>query len=380
MQPERIIILDTTLRDGEQAPGAALNVHEKIGIAKALERLGVDVIEAGFPVAGQTDFEAARQIAASVKNSAVCAFARAVQKDIDAAAQVLEKAARPRIHTFIATSDLHLEHKLKISRQEAIARAIEAVKYARRFTDDVQFSFEDACRSDHGFLKQITDAVIKAGAATINVPDTVGWQLPHESAAMIGAVVQAAEGRAVVSAHVHDDMGLATANTLAAIEAGARQIEVTVNGIGERAGNAALEEIAVILATRMAGRFCTGIQTRLLSAVSDEVARATGMNKAPNKAVVGQNAFAHGSGIHQDGMAKAAGTYEIFSPELVGATPGGIVLTRHSGSRALKGALETMGVRLGEEAFGRIYERYKKVSQRYKIVPADEIMGLVQGR
>ncbi|MGE4294454.1 MAG: 2-isopropylmalate synthase [Campylobacterales bacterium] len=380
MQPERIIILDTTLRDGEQAPGAALNVHEKIGIAKALERLGVDVIEAGFPVAGQTDFEAARQIAAGVKNSIVCAFARAVQKDIDAAAQALAKAARPRIHTFIATSDLHLTRKLKISRQEAIARAIEAVKYARRFTDDVQFSFEDACRSDHGFLKQITDAVIKAGAATINVPDTVGWQLPHESAAMIGAVVHAAEGRAVVSAHVHDDMGLATANTLAAIEAGARQIEVTVNGIGERAGNAALEEVAVILATRMADRFQTGIDTRLLNAVSDEVARVTGMNKAPNKAVVGQNAFSHGSGIHQDGMMKAAGTYEIFSPELVGAAPGGIVLTRHSGSRAVRSAFEAMGARLNEAAFEELYARFKQVSQQHKVVSVEVLASLVQAR
>ena len=378
MGQEKIFILDTTLRDGEQAPGAAMNVHEKVAIAKALERLGVDCIEAGFPVAGEVDFEAARQIAASVRNSAVSAFARAVQKDIDLAAQALKKAARPRIHTFIATSDLHLSHKLKISREAAMQKAVWAVRYARRFGPEVQFSFEDAGRSDFGFLKQMIDAVIKAGATVVNIPDTVGWQLPHESAAMIAAAVEAAEGRAIVSAHVHDDLGLATANTLAAIEAGARQVETTINGIGERAGNAPLEEIAAVIATRLADRYVTGIDTRLICAVSEQVSRASGMRVAPNKAVVGQNAFSHGSGIHQDGMAKAAGTYEIFSPELVGATPGGSVLTRHSGGRAVADALKQKGIELEAAAFERVFAAYKQVAQRHKIVPPGELARLIQ--
>jgi 2-isopropylmalate synthase len=374
---QRIDVLDTTLRDGEQSPGAAMSRDEKVAVACALEKLGVDVIEAGFPVAGRVDYEAVYQIASSVRESSVCAFSRAVKGDIDAAASALKNAKRPRIHTFIATSDLHLKAKLRISREEALTRAVEAVRYARNFTDEVQFSFEDAGRSDVAFLARMARAVVRAGAQVVNLPDTVGYQIPSEVSAMVRAVCEAVEERAIVAIHTHDDLGLAVANTLAAIEAGARQIEVSINGIGERAGNAPLEEMAMIFATRMGDRFQTGIRSQLIGTVSELVSRTTGMAIAPNKAIVGQNAFSHGSGIHQDGMLKASGTYEILSAESVGAQPGRLVLTRHSGRKALQAALAQMGAEIEQGQMDEIYAAYKEMAQKHKVVPAEAIAQLV---
>jgi 2-isopropylmalate synthase len=373
MQKEKIAIFDTTLRDGEQAPGAALSVDEKVAIAASLERLGVDIIEAGFPIASKVDFEALYRIGAAAKNCVVSALARAKKGDIDAAAKALAKAKRKRVHIFLATSDLHLQYKLKIDRFRAKETAIEAVKYARNLTDEVQFSFEDAGRSDRGFLREMTDALIKVGASVINAPDTVGFLLPNETTEMIKAVVEAAEGRAIVSAHAHDDMGLAVANSIAAIEAGARQVECTINGIGERAGNAALEEVAMILSSRFSERFSIGINARFLSVVSDEVARYCAMPKAPNKAIVGANAFSHGSGIHQDGMIKEAKTYEIISPQTVGAQAAAIVLTRHSGSGAVCAVARELGFAIEGEDVSRFFAVFKQIAEKCKIV-SDEAL------
>ncbi|MDR0665364.1 MAG: 2-isopropylmalate synthase [Helicobacteraceae bacterium] len=378
MQKERIIIFDTTLRDGEQAPGAAMNVREKIAIAKSLERLGADVIEAGFPISSRVDFDAVYQIGASVKTCAVSALARAKESDIKAAIDALSKAKRGRVHIFLATSDAHLKYKLKMSREQVKEIAFQAVKFARNFAGEVQFSFEDACRTDHDFLREMTQIAIRAGASIINAPDTVGALLPEETASMIKAVVSAAEGRAIISAHAHDDLGLAVANTLAAIEAGARQVECTINGIGERAGNAALEEIAVILTARLSGRYETNINAKFISVVSDETARYSGMPKAPNKAIVGANAFSHGSGVHQDGMMKNAATYELFSPELVGAKRAKIVLTRHSGSAAAIAAAREVGFAVEADQADRFFAAYKQSAEKTKIVSNETIARIAQ--
>ncbi|MDR0746958.1 MAG: 2-isopropylmalate synthase [Helicobacteraceae bacterium] len=372
---KRITVFDTTLRDGEQEIGAAMNIHEKVTIARSLERLGVDVIEAGFPIASKVDFQAVSQIAAGA-SCVVCALARAKEADIVKAAQALKNAQNPRIHIFLATSDLHLTHKLRITRGEAIERAIKAVRFAKKFTSDVQFSFEDATRSDPEFLRQMIRAVIGAGALTINAPDTVGFLLPEETVAFFGAVVDAAEGKAVVSTHTHNDLGLATANAICAIEAGAAQFEATINGIGERAGNAALEEIAMIIAAKFAGRFHTGIHTKLLSIVSDEVSRIAAIPKAPNKAIVGENAFSHGSGIHQDGMMKHAGTYEIFPPNEVGRSVQRIVLTRHSGTNAVRNALKEMGIELSAANFDALFAQFMERAESVKIVPSHVLKNL----
>ncbi|MDR1450976.1 MAG: 2-isopropylmalate synthase [Helicobacteraceae bacterium] len=378
MQKEKITIFDTTLRDGEQAPGAALNLREKVAIAKSLERLGVDVIEAGFPISSKVDFDAVYQIGAATKNCVVAALSRAKADDVESAIDALKKARRGRVHIFLATSDLHLKYKLKISREQAKDMISRAIKRARNFVEEVQFSFEDACRTDYDFLREATQAAIKAGASIINAPDTVGALLPSETTAMIKAVVEAAEGRAIVSTHAHDDLGLAVANSLAAIEAGARQIECTINGIGERAGNAALEEIAVILATRLSDRYETRIDTRLISAISDEASRYCAMPKAPNKAIVGANAFSHGSGVHQDGIMKEASTYEIFSPELVGARRAKIVLTRHSGSAAAIAAAREAGFIVQEDESRRFFAAYKRAAERCKIVSTEAIVQVAQ--
>ena len=378
MQKERIIIFDTTLRDGEQAPGAAMNVREKIAIAKSLERLGADVIEAGFPISSRVDFDAVYQIGASVKTCAVSALARAKESDIKAAIDALSKAKRGRVHIFLATSDAHLKYKLKMSREQVKEIAFQAVKFARNFAGEVQFSFEDACRTDHDFLREMTQIAIGAGASIINAPDTVGALLPEETASMIKAVVSAAEGRAIISAHAHDDLGLAVANTLAAIEAGARQVECTINGIGERAGNAALEEIAVILTARLSGRYETNINAKFISVVSDETARYSGMPKAPNKAIVGANAFSHGSGVHQDGMMKNAATYELFSPESVGAKRAKIVLTRHSGSAAAIAAAREVGFNVEADQADRFFAAYKQAAEKTKIVSNEMIARIAQ--
>lgn len=378
MQKDRIIIFDTTLRDGEQAPGAALSLHEKTAIAKSLERLGADVIEAGFPISSRVDYDAVYQIGASAKNCAVSALARAKEGDIDAAIAALSKAKRGRVHIFLATSDSHLKRKLNITKERAKEMAIWAIKRARNAIGEVQFSFEDASRTDLDFLREMTEAAIKAGATIINAPDTVGASLPSETAAMIKALVETAEGRAIISTHAHDDLGLAVANSLAAIESGARQVECTINGIGERAGNAALEEIAAILATRLSDRYETRINTRLISALSDEAARYCCMPKAPNKAIVGANAFSHGSGVHQDGMMKDSATYENFSPELVGAQRAKIVLTRHSGSAAAIAAAREAGFVVEGDEARRFFAAYKQEAEKTKIVLPETIVKIAQ--
>ena len=306
MKKEQIIIFDTTLRDGEQSPGASMNTKEKIQIATQLEKLGVDIIEAGFAAASKGDFEAINKIAQVVKNSTVCSLARALENDITQAAKAIEPAAKKRIHTFIATSPIHMEYKLKMTPDEVIKRAVEAVKLAKSFVDDVEFSCEDAGRSDVGFLKEICDAVIEVGAKTINLPDTVGIRMPSEVADMISQMYEHIGDKAIISVHNHNDLGLAVANSLAAITAGARQVECTINGLGERAGNAALEEIVMALKVRedYFDNVYTNINTKEIYPTSRLIASITGIEPQPNKAIVGKNAFAHESGIHQDGMLK----------------------------------------------------------------------------
>ncbi|MDR3347352.1 MAG: 2-isopropylmalate synthase [Helicobacteraceae bacterium] len=366
MQKKCIKIFDTTLRDGEQAPGAAMSIHEKVSAALKIEKLGVDVIEAGFAYASELDFRAVYQIASVVKNATVCALARATKKDIDSAAQALKNAVNPRIHIFLASSDIHLKYKLKISRQEAKEKAIAAVKYAKNLCAETQFSFEDASRSDPRYLIEMTNAVIKAGARIVNLPDTTGFMLPDECAALFRRIVAALDDEAIISAHMHNDLGLATANSLAAIDGGATQIEATINGIGERAGNAALEEIAMIIATKAADRYRARINTKLLSIVSDEISRLTNMQKAPNKAIVGQNAFSHASGIHQDGMLKDTRAYENFSADAVGAQPMRIVLTRHSGSSAVRSVMRECDLEISD--FEAFFARYKRFAQEHKVI------------
>ena len=315
MDKNKIIIFDTTLRDGEQSPGASMNTEEKIQIALQLERLGVDIIESGFAAASPGDFDAIKQIASEVHTIKVASLARAIERDIEAAGKAIAPAKNRRIHTFIATSPIHMEHKLKMKSDEVLKRAVEAVKYARTFVDDVEFSFEDAGRSDIEFLKEMSDAVISAGASTINLPDTVGFRLPGELYTRTKALVDFVGDRAIISAHNHNDLGLAVANTLECVRAGARQVECTINGLGERAGNAALEEIVMVINTRkdIFGDLYTDIVTKEIYPTSRLVASITGIEPQPNKAIVGKNAFAHESGIHQDGMLKCAQTYEIIS-------------------------------------------------------------------
>ena len=336
MDKNKIIIFDTTLRDGEQSPGASMNTAEKLQIALQLERLGVDVMEAGFAAASLGDFDAVNQIAKQASNITVCSLARAVERDIKAAGEALAPAKNKRIHTFIATSPIHMEYKLKMSPDEVIRRAVEAVQYSKTFCDDVEFSCEDACRSEMSFLKEICDAAINAGAKTINIPDTVGYWYAEEITARISEIVKFIGDRAVVSVHNHNDLGMATANSLAAIKAGARQVEGTINGIGERAGNAALEEIVMAIKTRqdVFAPLYTGIISKEIYPTSRLIASITGIEPQPNKAIVGKNAFAHESGIHQDGVLKHKETYEIISAESIGLEKNSLVLGKHSGRHA----------------------------------------------
>ncbi|GHV07357.1 hypothetical protein AGMMS50229_14030 [Campylobacterota bacterium] len=374
MSVKLIQMFDTTLRDGEQAPGAAMSMHEKIGLAKKLEKLGVGVIEAGFARSSKTDFDAIRQIAKCVKDSTICSLARANEKDIESAAEALHDARRSRIHIFLATSDLHLEQKLRMSREQALELAVKSVTKAVKLCDEVQFSFEDASRSDFAFLQQMTRAVVSCGATIVNVPDTVGFLLPSDVKPLFEAVANAADDRAVISAHMHNDLGLACANSLAAIEAGATQVEATINGIGERSGNAALEEIAVIIKTKLSHAYETRIATRLLSIVSDEVARISAMPKAPNKAIVGQNAFSHGSGIHQDGVLKRTDTYESFSADLVGAKAARIILTRHSGGSAIRRVLHENAIAVDD--FDSFYAIFKRQAEANKIISSEMLKNM----
>jgi 2-isopropylmalate synthase len=380
MNKEMIKIFDTTLRDGEQSPGASMNTEEKIQIASQLERLGVDIIEAGFAAASPGDFDAIDKIAQKVEHSTICSLARAIDADIKAAGEAVAKAKQRRIHTFIATSPIHMEYKLKMKPDEVIKRAVNAVTYARSFVKDVEFSCEDAGRSDIGFLKEISDAVIEAGATTINLPDTVGFRLPFEIGTMVKEMSEYVKGRAIISVHNHNDLGLGVANSLEAIMQGARQVECTINGLGERAGNAALEEIVMALKVRsdVFKDFDTRINTKEIYPTSRLIATITGIEPQPNKAIVGKNAFAHESGIHQDGMLKNKETYEIIKPEDIGLdTTDTLVLGKHSGRAAFKDKLTKLGFSLDEEALNASFERFKILADRKKEIYDDDLRALV---
>ncbi len=377
---ERVIIFDTTLRDGEQSPGASMNEAEKLRIALQLEKLGVDVIEAGFPAASSGELEAVRLISGKIRKAQVAALARASKEDIDKAWAAIKDAANPRIHTFIATSDIHLEYKLKMTKEEVIKRAVEAVKYAKRFTDNVEFSAEDGTRTDRDFLCKVFEAVIDAGATTVNLPDTVGYILPDEYYELIKYVREHTPNihKAVLSVHCHNDLGLATANTIAGLRAGARQAEVTINGIGERAGNTALEEVVMCLYThREKLGLTTGINTQYIYPTSRLVSMITGIVVQPNKAIVGANAFAHEAGIHQDGVLKHKLTYEIMEPEKIGLDRSKIVLGKHSGRHAFKKKLQDMGYDLTEEEVNRVFEKFKELADKKKEVQDEDIEAIV---
>ncbi len=364
---ERIIIFDTTLRDGEQAPGINLNAKSKVEIAEQLARLGVDVIEAGFPQASQGDFDAVRAVAERVRGRTIAALARASVKDVDRAADALAPAEQRRIHVFIATSDIHMEHKLRMTPEQVLARAVEGVRRAREHTPDVEFSCEDATRSDPGFLAEVYAAVTEAGATTLNVPDTVGYMLPHQFADLIDHLNQhvTTPDGVIWSVHCHDDLGVSTASSLAAVQAGARQVEVAVNGLGERAGNCAMEEITMALRTheRTLG-YTTGVHTREIARTSRMVSMLTGYPIQPNKSVVGANAFAHESGIHQHGVLANRSTYEIMDPVELGYEGSRIVLGKHSGRHAVADALTKLGFDLKEEELAAAFERFKEVADR----------------
>jgi 2-isopropylmalate synthase len=379
MSGERLTIFDTTLRDGEQAPGFSLRIDEKLALARQLTALGVDIIEAGFPIASDADAEAVRTIAAQVRGPVIAALARCHAKDIERAGWALAPAPRRRIHVFIATSDLHLERKLRMSRDECLRSAMAAVRLARTFTDDVQFSAEDATRSDPAFLWQVIEAVIQAGATTINLPDTVGYSTPDEVSEFFRTVIKRVPSSDQVSfsAHCHDDLGLAVANTLSAITAGARQVECTINGIGERAGNASLEEI--VMAIRVRGDrlpFTTGINTQEIFASSQLLTALTGEAVQANKAIVGRNAFAHEAGIHQDGMLKDRRTYEIMRPEEVGVSAT-LVLGKHSGRHAVQRRCEQIGYTLERHVLDQVYREVIAHADREKSVNDDDLSAIV---
>ena len=357
---ERLFIFDTTLRDGEQVPGCQLNTVEKIQVAKQLERLGVDVIEAGFPISSPGDFNSIIEISKAVTWPTICALTRAVQKDIDVAVESLQYAKHKRIHTGIGTSDLHIKYKFNSNREEIIERAVEAVKYAKRFVEDVEFYAEDAGRTDNEYLARVIEAVIKAGATVVNIPDTTGYCLPQEYGAKIKYLIDHVDGidKAIISTHCHNDLGMATANTFEGVLNGARQVEVTVNGIGERAGNTSLEEIAMILRCHKHLNIDTNINTQRIYPVSRMVSSLMNMPVQPNKAIVGRNAFAHSSGIHQDGVLKNVETYEIINPKDIGLDDNSILLTARSGRAALKYRLHVNGIDVSEQKLDKIYQKF----------------------
>ncbi|MDF2594612.1 MAG: 2-isopropylmalate synthase [Clostridia bacterium] len=373
-------IFDTTLRDGEQSPGCSMNLAEKLEVAHQLERLGVDVMEAGFAIASPGDFASVKSIAKNIKNTTVASLARALTKDIDAAAEALKGAKYPRIHTFIATSDIHMQYKLKKTKEEVLATAIEMVKYAKKFCQDVEFSAEDASRSNPAFLYQIFEAVIAAGATVINVPDTVGYTSPDEFVALIKGIKENVPSlhKADLSVHCHNDLGLAVANSLAAARAGATQIECTINGIGERAGNAALEEIVMNLQTRKdLYQLDCRVNTKEIYRTSKLLSSITGVRVQPNKAIVGENAFAHESGIHQHGMLANKSTYEIMTPESIGLTENKMVLGKHSGRHAFEDKIKSMGYELDQEALTIAFEQFKILADKKKDVTDRDIEALV---
>ena len=375
---DRVYIFDTTLRDGEQVPGCQLNTVEKIQVAKALELLGVDVIEAGFPISSPGDFNSVVEISKAVTWPTVCALSRAVEKDIDMAAEALKYAKRGRIHTGIGTSDSHIRFKFNSTREEVLERAVRAVKYAKKYVEDVEFYAEDAGRTDNEYLARVVEAVIKAGATVVNIPDTTGYCLPEEFGAKIKYLMEHVDGvhKAIISTHCHNDLGMATANTMAGLLNGARQCEVTINGIGERAGNTALEEIAMILKAHHGIPLETNINTKRIYPTSRLVSSLMNMPVQPNKAIVGKNAFAHSSGIHQDGVLKNAETYEIIDPKDVGIDTNSIVLTARSGRAALKYRLEVNGVKLDEKKLDDVYEQFLRLADSKKEIHDDDILML----
>ena len=379
--PEQVYIFDTTLRDGEQTPGASLNMDEKLQIARQLELLNVDVIEAGFPFSSRGDFEAVKAVAREIRGCQVAALARAQFPDIEAAWEAVKDATEPRIHTFISTSDIHLKYQLKKSREEVLEQAVAAVRHAKKYCGNVEFSAMDAGRSDLDYVVQMFTAVIDAGATTVNFPDTVGYTIPHEFGAKIRYLVDHVPNidKAVISVHCHNDLGLAVANTLAAIMNGARQAECTINGIGERAGNASLEEIVMALATRKdLFDFYTEIVTQYICPTSRLVSKLTGVMVQPNKAVVGANAFAHESGIHQDGVLKEASTYEIMTPATVGLKKSSLPLGKLSGRNAFRTKLQEMGYYLADDELNRVFGRFKDLADRKKTVFDDDLISLVE--
>lgn len=380
MSKERLVIFDTTLRDGEQSPGASMTKEEKLRIAKLLERLRVDVIEAGFAMASPGDFEGVKLVADNVRESAICSLARAVQADIDRAGEALRNAAQPRIHTFIATSPIHMKYKLKMEPDQVVERAVLAVKHARKYTDDVEFSLEDASRSEFPFMCRIIEAVIAAGARTINIPDTVGYGVPGQFGETIGQLIQniPSADKAIFSVHCHNDLGLAVANSLSAVLHGARQVECTINGLGERAGNASLEEIVMAVRTR-ADIFPveTGIDTVHIVPTSRMVSSITGFPVQPNKAIVGANAFAHESGIHQDGVLKHRETYEIMRAQDVGWADNKLVLGKHSGRAAFRARLEELGIMLEGADLDSAFARFKDLADKKHDIFDEDLQALV---
>jgi 2-isopropylmalate synthase len=378
---DRVYIFDTTLRDGEQSPGCSLSVQEKVRMARKLVELGVDILEAGFPIASQGDYEAVEAISKEFPWVQVAALARACTLDVERAARALEHAKRPRIHTFIATSDIHLKHKLRKSRQEVLESAVAGVELARRYTDDVEFSAEDATRTDGDYLEEISRAVVAAGARTVNLPDTVGCSVPEEFGPFIGRIAKALGDAAIVSVHCHDDLGLATANSLAGVVWGARQIECTINGIGERAGNCALEEVVMAFKTRHDRLpFDTGIVTEHLYPASQLLTSMITFGPQPNKAIVGSNAFAHEAGIHQDGFLKERTTYEIMEPRSVGVPESKLILGKHSGRHALHQRCAALGHELGKEELDLVYRQFIGIADTKKGVTNEEILQLIENR
>ena len=376
-----IKIFDTTMRDGEQSPGASMNIEEKIKIARALESLGVDIIEAGFPAASKGDFNAVKEISSIVKNSQVCALSRASQNDIQSAADALKQAPRPRIHTFISTSELHMEHKLQLNSDQVYQKVIDSVSFARNLCDDIEWSCEDGTRTSLDFMCKTVEAAIKYGASTINIPDTVGYSVPEEFTHIISHLINNVPNidKVTISTHCHNDLGLAVANSLAGVKAGARQIECTINGLGERAGNAALEEVVIAIRTRNdLMPFKTNIKTELLNKTSKLVSAVTGFPIQFNKAIVGKNAFAHEAGIHQDGMLKNSKTYEIMTPESVGVSESNLIMGKHSGRHAFKQKVMELGYNVGDNAIEEAFENFKSLADKKKNLYDEDIAAIIE--
>ena len=381
--PNHLYIFDTTLRDGEQVPGCQLTTSEKVDIAKDLEKLGVDIIEAGFPVSSPGDFQSVVELSKAVDDVIICALTRANKNDIDVAADALKFAKRPRIHTGIGSSDMHIKHKFNSTREQILERAIEAVKHAKSYVEDVEFYAEDAGRADLEFLAKMIEAVIAAGATVVNIPDTNGYCLPDQYGSKIKYLKEHVSNidQAIISAHCHNDLGLATANSISAVQNGARQIECTINGIGERAGNTSLEEVAMIVKVHNEafGNLSTSINTKLFNHISKKVSRMMNMPVQPNKAIVGTNAFAHSSGIHQDGFLKHRENYEIIRPEDVGFDEAEIILTARSGRAALNFHLERLGYKLEKEKLNNVYQRFLTLADEKKEVVDEDLKTLVEG-